>query len=261
MKKTLTIAIVLLTYIAASAQGVDDASLYSQTFYQGTAKALGMGNALGAVGGDMTAININPASMGIYRSNEITMSVNLLDNYHKSNYYRTEKEGNQMRFSIPNVGFVGVKERSNYRGLRFTQFGIGLTRTNDFNMFTNAKGIKPELMVTPNMNCKTRFLTTSILPGGPISSTFMKTSLDHIMSAPCHRATSGKAKNAVTEDVPKPGLLPEAPTTTSVSSSASALTWHTPSDLAPRCSKKAALKAQKPTSTNGALPGIYGKWS
>ena len=93
MKKTLTIAIVLLTYIAASAQGVDDASLYSQTFYQGTAKALGMGNALGAVGGDMTAININPASMGIYRSNEITMSVNLLDNYHKSNYYGTEKEG------------------------------------------------------------------------------------------------------------------------------------------------------------------------
>ena len=143
MKKTLTIAIALLTYIAASAQGVDDASLYSQTFYQGTAKALGMGNALGAVGGDMTAININPASMGIYRSNEITMSVNLLDNYHKSNYYGTEKEGNQMRFSIPNIGFVGVKERSNYRGLRFTQFGIGLTRTNDFNMFTNAKGINP----------------------------------------------------------------------------------------------------------------------
>lgn len=150
MKKTLTIAIVLLTYIAASAQGVDDASLYSQTFYQGTAKALGMGNALGAVGGDMTAININPASMGIYRSNEITMSVNLLDNYHKSNYYGTEKEGNQMRFSIPNVGFVGVKERSNYRGLRFTQFGIGLTRTNDFNMFTNAKGINPSSSMIDN---------------------------------------------------------------------------------------------------------------
>ena len=150
MKKTLTIAIVLLAYIAASAQGVDDASLYSQTFYQGTAKALGMGNALGAVGGDMTAININPASMGIYRSNEITMSVNLLDNYHKSNYYGTEKEGNQMRFSIPNVGFVGVKERSNYRGLRFTQFGIGLTRTNDFNMFTNAKGINPSSSMIDN---------------------------------------------------------------------------------------------------------------
>ena len=150
MKKLLTIAIVLLTYFAASAQGIDDASLYSQTFYQGTAKALGMGNALGAVGGDMTAVNINPASMGIYRSNEITMSVNLLDNYHKSNYYGTENEGNQMRFSIPNVGFVGVKERSNYRGLRFTQFGIGFTRTNDFNMFTKAKGINPSSSMMDN---------------------------------------------------------------------------------------------------------------
>ena len=143
MKKILTIVAAILLQMSAFAQGVDDANLFSQTYYQGTAKALGMGNAMGAVGGDMTAVCINPASMGIYRSPELTMSCNFLDNYSTSTYYGDKKNGNIFRFSIPNVGFVYAKERSNYKALRYTQFGVGLTRTNDFNMRTNAMGINP----------------------------------------------------------------------------------------------------------------------
>lgn len=124
-------------------QGSDDAYLFSQTYYQGTSKALGMGNALGAVGGDMTAVSINPAGMGIYRSNEFTTTLNLLDNYHSSFYYGTPNGANKMRLSIPNLGWVSTKQRSNYRPLRFTQFGIGLTRLNDYNMHTFPKGINP----------------------------------------------------------------------------------------------------------------------
>ena len=150
MKKILTIAFVLLIPVAMFAQGVDDANLFSQTYYQGTAKALGMGNAMGAVGGDMTAVCINPAGMGIYRSSEITASLNLLDNYSTSTYYGDKKDGNIFRFSIPNLGFVFAKERSNYKALRYTQFGFGLTRTNDFNMRTNALGINPSSSLVDN---------------------------------------------------------------------------------------------------------------
>ena len=150
MKKILTIAFVLLIPVALFAQGVDDANLFSQTYYQGTAKALGMGNAMGAVGGDMTAVCINPAGMGIYRSSEITASLNLLDNYSTSTYYGDKKDGNIFRFSIPNLGFVFAKERSNYKALRYTQFGFGLTRTNDFNMRTNALGINPSSSLVDN---------------------------------------------------------------------------------------------------------------
>ena len=143
MKKLYIIAITILLTAAASAQTIDDACLFSQTYYQGTAKALGMGNAMGAVGGDMTAVCINPASMGIYRSSEVTASVNLLDNYNKSTYYGTQNSGNKVRFSLPNVGYVHAKEKSNFRTLRFAQFGVGFTRTNDFNVHTNAMGINP----------------------------------------------------------------------------------------------------------------------
>lgn len=143
MKRTLTTIIALLSLLAAFGQGADDACLFSQTYYQGTAKTMGMGNALGAVGGDMTSICINPAGMGVYRSNEFTTTLSLMDNYHSSSYYGTDNGGNKMRLSIPNIGFVGVNQKSNYRPLRFTQFGIGLTRTNDFNMHTLSKGINP----------------------------------------------------------------------------------------------------------------------
>ena len=150
MKKILLIAVALLIQMAATAQGVDDAKLFSQTYYQGTGKALGMGNAMGAVGGDMTAVCINPAGMGIYRSSELTTSLNFLDNYSTSTYYGDKKSGNMFRFSIPNLGFVLAKERSNYKSLRYTQFGVGLTRTNDFNVCTNAMGINPSSSMVDN---------------------------------------------------------------------------------------------------------------
>ena len=140
----------MLGIINVMAQNPDDACLFSQTYYQGTAKALGMGNALGAVGGDMTSVCINPAGMGIYRSNEFTCSLNLFDNYSRSSYYGTEHGANKMRLSIPNIGYVSTKQRSNYRPLRFTQFGIGLTRTNDYNLHTYAQGINPNSSMIDN---------------------------------------------------------------------------------------------------------------
>ena len=136
-------AITLLIVAGAHAQDSGDACLFSQCLYQGTAKALGMSNAVGAIGGDMTAVCINPAGMGIYRSNEFATTLNLLDNIYSSEYYGTKNGANKMRLSIPNLGYVSVKERSNYRTLRFTQFGISLTRTNDFNIHTFARGLNP----------------------------------------------------------------------------------------------------------------------
>ena len=126
-----------------SAQGSSDACRFSQTYYQGTAKALGMGNALGAVGGDMTATCINPAGMGLYRSDELTATLNLSDNYITSTYYDTKENGNKVRLSIPNFAYVHSRERSNYKPMRYSQFCIGLTRTNDYNMHTFASGLNP----------------------------------------------------------------------------------------------------------------------
>lgn len=143
MKKTTTILILALFSIRLAAQSGDDACRFSQNHYQGTAKAMGMGNAMGAVGGDMTAICINPASMGLYRNSELAASINLSDNYNKSTYYGTEANGNKFSVSLPNIGYVNSREKSNFKPLRYSQFCISLTRTNDYNMRTRARGLNP----------------------------------------------------------------------------------------------------------------------
>ena len=104
---------------------------------------MGMGNALGAVGGDMTGVCINPAGMGLYRSNEFTATLSLMHNLNASRYYGNATQAGKYRTELPNFGYVSSKQRSNYKGIRFTQFGIGFTRTNDYNIHTFAKGINP----------------------------------------------------------------------------------------------------------------------
>lgn len=143
MKKTIATLILALFTITLAAQSGEDAWRFSQNHYQGTAKALGMGNAMGAVGGDMTAISINPAGMGLYRSSELSASISFADNYNRSTYYGTEANGNKISVSLPNIGYVYSREKSNYKPLRYSQFCISLTRTNDYNIHTNARGLNP----------------------------------------------------------------------------------------------------------------------
>ena len=143
MKKTITTLLLTLFATMLFAQGTDDAYRFSQTYYQGTAKSLGMGNALGAVGGDMTSICINPAGIGLYRSSELTMTLNLSDNFHTATYYGTKENANKFRLSIPNIGFVKTTPKSNYKPLRYSQFCLSFNRTNDYNLHTYTSGKNP----------------------------------------------------------------------------------------------------------------------
>ena len=141
----------MLSVITAFGQGSDDARVFSQTFYQGTAKSMALGGAMGAIGADMTAICINPAGMGVYRSNELAMSMGLTDNSSRSTYYgNKESLQNKAIVNIPNIGYVSTNEKSNYGKLRFTQFGISLNRTNDYNSVAFASGFNPSSSLMDN---------------------------------------------------------------------------------------------------------------
>jgi len=150
MRRIITIATICLLSLNCFAQGIDDARQLSQTYYQGTAKALGMGNALGSVGGDMTAISINPAGLGLYRNYETSATISLLDNFSTSSYYGSNTMSNKLRLTVPEINYVSVKPRSNFRPLRYTQFCIGLTRSNDYNMHTYASGLNPSSSMIDN---------------------------------------------------------------------------------------------------------------
>ena len=64
----------LLIAAPMSAQTVYDAAKIANKDLNGTARFVGMGGAMGALGGDISTIGTNPAGIGIYRSNDAMMS-------------------------------------------------------------------------------------------------------------------------------------------------------------------------------------------
>ncbi|MDR1679236.1 MAG: outer membrane protein transport protein [Prevotellaceae bacterium] len=74
MKKIIASIAVLLACGQAMAQGEMDALKYSQSDIRGTARYTSMAGAMGALGGDASAIMDNPAALGIYRSSDISLT-------------------------------------------------------------------------------------------------------------------------------------------------------------------------------------------
>ena len=65
MKKIATTIILSLAAAAVYAQTANDAYMFSENQYEGTARTMAMGNAFTALGGDLGSIGINPAGSAV----------------------------------------------------------------------------------------------------------------------------------------------------------------------------------------------------
>ena len=66
----------LLVSASIQAQNYNDAMRYSTEELTGTARFKGMSGAFGALGGDLSAFNINPAGSAVFNTSEISVSLN-----------------------------------------------------------------------------------------------------------------------------------------------------------------------------------------
>lgn len=108
MKKIgLCIGILLLTgNMGLWAQGNQlDAYNLTATELGGTARSMAMGGAFGALGGDLSVISNNPAGLGIYRSSEISGTLDLSMVKASSDWSGVSMDKNKTRFSPNNFGF------------------------------------------------------------------------------------------------------------------------------------------------------------
>lgn len=80
--KRISTFIMVLACTFASAQTIDDVLRYSSENLQGTARFQAMGGAFGALGGDLSALNINPAGSAVFNFSEIAITGS---NYHTNN--------------------------------------------------------------------------------------------------------------------------------------------------------------------------------
>jgi len=118
------------------AQGEIDAYRYSQTDLSGTARAVSMGGAFGALGGDMSAMSQNPAGLAIYRSSELqtTMSVNSTSSAQSSGVNSIwGGSSSKTRFGFDNLSYTGYFPTGRETGIKGWNFGISYNKVRDFN--------------------------------------------------------------------------------------------------------------------------------
>lgn len=133
----LTIIAGLGLSIAAHAQDETDAHRYSFLSPQGTARSIGIGGALGSIGGDFTSLSVNPAGIGVYRSSELMFTPSIKINNVSGTYQNTTMDDNAVRFNFNNLGvvFTGTAKGKRYERAKWksVSFGLGLNRLADFN--------------------------------------------------------------------------------------------------------------------------------
>lgn len=100
-------------------------------FSLGTARSAAMAGAMTSLGADASSMSINPAGMGMYRSNEIVFTPMMTFSRAKSN--AAAFEGNSKnRFGIGNFSMV-AKLRESSTGVTAINMGLAYNRLADFN--------------------------------------------------------------------------------------------------------------------------------
>lgn len=129
MKKLFLALMLSLGVMGAGAQTVYDAMNIAQKDLNGTARFVGMGGAMGALGGDITTMGTNPAGIGIYRSSDasLTFGYNMFGT--ESNFDGNGFENTKCRWSFDNAGFVYAMKIGNHTPLRYVNFGFNHTKS------------------------------------------------------------------------------------------------------------------------------------
>lgn len=126
------IAFAALLATGAQAQTIYDAANLADRELNGTARFVGMGGAMSALGGDLSTIRTNPAGIGIYRSNDAAISFGLSSYGMESNYMGNKMNSDKMRGDLNSAGFVVAAKIGNTTSLRYVNFGFNYQRVKSF---------------------------------------------------------------------------------------------------------------------------------
>lgn len=128
MKKIFLILLAIMPF-CITGQNIYDVYNVSTSYYQGTAKGMAMGMAIGAVGEDFSSLAINPAGVGLFRKPAFTFTPSILTTYTKSDLNGNLATDSKAKLSVNNFGCVGI----NRSGERIVTWAVGMNRTNNYN--------------------------------------------------------------------------------------------------------------------------------
>lgn len=131
-KKMIMMTLAALVSAGVGAQTIYDATNVAQKDLNGTARFVGMGGAMGALGGDLSTMGTNPAGIGIYRSNDASLTMGYSITGTESNFAGNKFESDKNRWSFDNVGVVISTKIGNHTPLRYVNFGFNYRKSKSF---------------------------------------------------------------------------------------------------------------------------------
>ena len=147
MKYILSIIALLMTFGGIYAQTTFDALRYSTFEYGGTARSVGVGSSMGALGADFTTLSTNPAGLASFRKSELTIST--VFNSTQAETILLGGDDNSLlreqttRLAFSNLGLV-VASRPRASNWKTINFGIGFNNLanfyQDFNFVGTSEG-------------------------------------------------------------------------------------------------------------------------
>lgn len=144
MKKYIFLIFIGLTFSAAQSQEIIDALRFSQDNQNGTARFRAMGGAFGALGGDLSAINVNPAGSAIFSNNQLTLTTSSFNTKNKSNYFGTNTSDSKNSLDLNQTGGVFVfKNQNPSSNWKKFSMAINYENTNNFDNSIFSAGTNP----------------------------------------------------------------------------------------------------------------------
>ena len=131
MKKLFAIAAIVVAVMPVAAQETYENAKIVQEDLNGTARYVGMGGAMEALGADISTISTNPAGIGLFRHSNVSLSMGLVSQGDATNAVG----GSTTNASFDQLGFV-----YSYRidKTSFVNIGINYHKSRNFDMILSA---------------------------------------------------------------------------------------------------------------------------
>lgn len=147
MKRIFISVLCLFAALAAGAQTMYDAINFSENNYSGSARTIGLGNAVTALGSDLGTIGINPAGSAVAGYSQFTFSPSIV--YSSTDVVFTDvhyndNDNNEListinnstssrnRMALPNIAGTFVLNTGRNHGLKSMTFGLVSNTTNNW---------------------------------------------------------------------------------------------------------------------------------
>jgi hypothetical protein len=122
------------------AQVPDDVLRTSWFPNYGTARNMATGGVMGSLGGDITANNVNPAGLGLFKTNEFVLTPGIVLNNNKFFYRGSDTASKKTGFQYGGVGFIFGSPSARGSKLTSSAFSLAINQLASYNNRISYRG-------------------------------------------------------------------------------------------------------------------------